>query len=136
MVTRSGSVDPGALLHLLRHGVSIEELDAALEHESGLAGLSGTSGDVRELGSSPDAELAVDVFTYRVACAIAAMTVPLGGIDALVFTAGIGEGSEDIRARICRRLEHHGVTEDKVIVVHAREDVIAARDARAVTAVT
>jgi acetate kinase len=123
MVTRSGSVDPGALLHLLRHGVSVDELDHALEHESGLYALSGTT-DVREVSG-----LALDVFTYRVAQAVASMAVALGGLDALVFTAGIGEHSEEIRTRIVSRLGFLG--DFSVHVVQAREDVIVARAVRA-----
>jgi acetate kinase len=102
MATRPGSVDPGALLYLLRHHLTLDELDYVLEHESGLAGLSGASADLRELQGSDDpaARLAVDVFTYRVAVAVGAMATALGGLDALVFTAGIGENSAEIRSRI------------------------------------
>jgi len=125
MVTRAGSVDPGALLHLLRNGVTIDELDHALEHESGIYALAGTK-DVREASG-----LALDVFTYRVAQAVAAMAVALGGIDGLVFTAGIGEHSEPIRSRIVERLRHLG--DFAVHIVEAREDVVAARAVRALT---
>jgi acetate kinase len=125
MVTRSGSVDPGALLHLLRNGVSLDELDHALEHESGIYALSGTT-DVREASV-----LALDVFTYRVAQAVAAMAVALGGLDALVFTAGIGEHSQPIRAHIVGRLAVLG--DFSVHVVEAREDVIVARAVRGLT---
>jgi acetate kinase len=124
MVTRSGSIDPGALLHLLRHGVSLDELDHALEHESGILALAGTD-DVREASG-----LAVDVFTYRVAQAVASMTVALGGLDALAFTAGIGEHSQPIRDRIVERLAFLG--DFAVHVVEAREDVIVARAVRAI----
>jgi acetate kinase len=152
MATRAGSVDPGILLHLLRHGVSIEELDAALEHESGLAGLSGISGDVRELEASdrPEAKLALELFTYRIAGAVASMAAALGGMDALAFTAGVGEHSAFVRGRVCARLEFLGVRLEaaangaavpdidvqasdsgvRVAVVRAREDVVAARAAR------
>ncbi|MBW8741045.1 MAG: acetate/propionate family kinase [Gaiellaceae bacterium] len=154
MATRSGSVDPGAVLHLARNGMSAEALERVLEHESGLAGLSGTSGDVRELERSAadddDARLALDVYTYRIASAVAGMTVPLGGLDALVFTAGVGEHSSFVRGRVCARLAHLGVVVDdtlnsgaepdadvqeagsraRVVLVHAREDVVAARAAR------
>ena len=146
MATRAGSVDPGALLHLLRtNAVSVEELDRALEHESGLLGLGGSE-DPRDL----EGTLALAVYTYRIAGAVAAMAVALGGIDALVFTAGVGEGSADVRARICARLGFLGVELDaaaneqaepdaeiaaaesaaRVVVVHAREDAVAARAAR------
>ena len=91
MTTRSGSVDPGALVYLLRErGLTVDELDHALEHESGLAALSGTSGDVRELD---DDGLALAVYVHRVAAAVAASAASLGGLDAIAFTGGIGEHS-------------------------------------------
>ena len=127
MVTRSGSVDPGALLHLLRHGVSLDELDHALEHESGIFALAGTK-DVREADG-----LALDIFTYRVAQAVASMAVALGGLDALAFTAGIGEHSQPIRDRIVERLAF--LDAFAVHVVRAREDVVIARAVRALVSV-
>jgi acetate kinase len=152
MATRAGSVDPGALVYLLRHHLSVESLDFALEHESGLAGLSGLSGDVRELQGSdqPRARLALDVFTYRIATAVGAMAVALDGLDALVFTAGIGEHSTSVREAVCSRLDFLGVELDpsanasvqpdavvsvsgsavRVTVLEAREDLVAAREAR------
>jgi len=152
MATRPGSVDPGALLYLLRHHLSLDDLDRMLEHESGLLGLSGLSGDVRELEESDlaAARRALDTFTYRVAAAVAAMAAPLGGLDALVFTAGIGENSASVRAAVCRRLAFLGVELDdernehavpdaevgrtgasvRVVVLRAREDLVAARAAR------
>jgi acetate kinase len=152
MGTRSGSIDPKIPLYLLRHGLlDLDEVEQELEHESGLRGLAGTD-HVRELEASdePEARLALAVFCHRVAAAVAAMATALGGLDALVFTAGIGEGSAPIRARICRRLRFLGVELDeranasaapdadlaaaaspvRVWVVHAREDAIAARAAR------
>ena len=130
MGTRPGSVDPGALLYLLRHGLTLDELDQALEHECGLLGLAG-SNHVQELERRDDAaaRLALEVFAYRVAGAIAAMTVALGGLDALVFTAGIGENSELVRRLVCERLG--GLGHFDVLVLHAREDLVAARAARA-----
>jgi acetate kinase len=146
MATRAGSVDPGALLHLLRTGaVTVDALDRALEHESGLLGLGGSE-DPRKL----EGTLALAVYTYRVAGAVAAMAVALGGLDALVFTAGVGEGSARVRADVCARLGFLGVELDeaanesaapdadiaspassvRVVVVHAREDVVAGRAAR------
>jgi acetate kinase len=130
MATRSGSVDPGALLYLLRNGlVTLGELEHGLEHESGLAGLSGDgSGDVRE--ASP---LAVDVFVYRVAAAVCAMACACGGIDALAFTGGIGEHAEAIRAKIVSRVDWLG--EFSVHVIPAREElVIAAATERVLSA--
>jgi acetate kinase len=152
MTTRAGSVDPGALLYLLRHHLTLDELDRMLEHESGLAGLSGVSGDVEELEQSeePGAKLALAVFAYRVATAAGALAVALDGLDALVFTAGIGEHSSAVRAAVCARLGVLGVELDaaaneqaepdaaispegaspRVIVLRAREDLVAARAAR------
>jgi acetate kinase len=152
MATRTGSFDPGALLYLLRHHQTADELSWTLEHESGLAGLSGRSGDVRELERVDDAaaRLALGVFCYRVATAIGAMTVALGGLDALVFTAGVGEHSARVRRDISARLGFLGVELDaeanqaaepdatispdgasvRVVVLRAREDVVAARAAR------
>jgi acetate kinase len=154
MATRAGSIDPEILLYLQRHGAaSPDELEQVLEHESGLLGLGG-SARVEELEASDDAaaQLALSVFTYRVAATVAAMTAALGGLDALVFTAGVGEGSALVRERVCARLGFLGVELDlranraaepeaevaaadsrvRVWVVHAREDVIAARAARGV----
>ena len=152
MATRPGTVDPGALIYLLRHHLTLGELDEMLEHESGLAGLSGLSGDVEQLESSdePTARLALGVFCYRVATAVGVMTTALGGVDALVFTAGIGENSAFVRAAVCERLRFLGVELDaeanagatpdatvsasdslvRVVVLEAREDVVAARATR------
>ncbi len=156
MATRAGSVDPGALLHLLRGGAGVEELDHALEQESGLLGLSGVSGDVRELehDGSEAAALALEVFCYRIAQAVAAMTVALGGLDGLVFTGGVGEHSAPVRADVCTRLRLLGVSLDaaanasavaggeiglpgavRVCVVEAREDLVIARAVRSTAGV-
>jgi acetate kinase len=157
MSTRSGAIDPEILLHLLRTGrLGVAELEQALEHESGLLGLSGISGRVEELAvsSSPEAGLALDVFTRRVAGAAAAMSASLGGLDALVFTAGIGENSAPVRAAVCARLKFIGIDLDtdankkarpdaaiaaagsrvSIHVIAAREDVVAAREARTLLA--
>jgi acetate kinase len=125
MATRSGSIDPGALLYLLREGLRTEEeLAAALEHESGLAGLSGGgSGDVRE--ASP---LAVDVFVHRVAAAVAAMAAACGGVDVLAFSGGIGEHAAGVRERIVERVRFLG--EFRVEVVPAREELVIAAETR------
>jgi acetate kinase len=125
MATRSGSVDPGALVYLLREGkLTVEELEHGLEHDSGLAGLSGGgSGDVRE--ASP---LALDVFVHRVAGAVGAMATALGGIDALAFTAGIGENAAEVRERIVERVRFLG--DFAVRVVPAREELVIARQVR------
>jgi acetate kinase len=156
MATRAGTVDPGALLYLLRGGVTREELDHTLEHESGLLALSGISGDVADLERSGGAGalFALEVLAYRVAAAVGAMVVALGGIDALVFTAGIGEHSARVRRDVCARLGFLGVELDterntdaqpdadvgspgssvRVVVIHAREELVAARAARALLA--
>jgi len=104
MGTRAGDLDPGAILYLLRNGTS--DLDDLLNHRSGLRGLSGISGDVRELeaSSDPNAQLALDVFAYRAAKYIASYCAALDGVDAIAFTAGIGEHSVSMRQRICDRL--------------------------------
>jgi acetate kinase len=124
MATRSGSVDPGALLYLLlQRGVSAEELEHALVHESGLLALGGSE-DVRKLRGA----LALDVFVHRVAGAVATMAAAMGGIDALAFTAGIGENSEEVRRRVTERVAFLG--DFRVEVVHAREDLVIARAVR------
>src|SRR5262245_12199883 len=123
MTTRSGSVDPGALLYLMRErGLSADDLDRALEHESGLAALSGTSGDVRELAED---SLALAVYVHRVTAAVAASAAALGGLDALVFTGGIGEHSALVRERVCQRLRFLG--DFDVQVVRSREELVIAR---------
>jgi acetate kinase len=125
MATRSGSVDPGALLYLLREGrLTVSELEDALERRSGLAALSGGgSGDVRE--ASP---LALDVFVQRIAGAVAAMAAACGGIDVLAFTGGIGEHADDVRERIIERAAFLG--DFRVEVVAAREELVIAAETR------
>jgi acetate kinase len=121
MATRSGSVDPGALLYLLRTGgLDADALERGLEHESGIAGLSGGgSGDIREAS-----ELALTVFVYRVGTAIGAMAVACGGVDVLAFTGGIGEHADGVRARIVERLAFLGDVD--VRVVPTREELVIA----------
>ena len=110
MGTRSGSVDPGILLHVLRRrGLSADRLAEVLDHESGLLGISGISGDMRELSAAAAAgneraRLAIDVFVRRAAAGIAVAATSLPRIDALVFTGGIGEHAADVRAEIVARL--------------------------------
>jgi acetate kinase len=104
MGTRPGALDPGVVLYLFQVlGLSAEEVEAILYKRSGLLGISGISSDMRELlcNSDPRARLAVNYFVYRVAKEIGAMCAVLGGLDGLVFTAGIGERSAEIRRRIC-----------------------------------
>jgi acetate kinase len=157
MATRSGSVDPGLLLWLLeRDAMSERELAEALEHESGLLALAG-SGDMREVlgrakNGEPAAQLALDVYVHRLRAGIAAMTSALGGLDALVFTGGVGERSAEIRARAAGGLGFLGIGIDgrrnasatgdceigaqdvpvRALVIAAREDLEIARQARAV----
>jgi acetate kinase len=123
MATRSGSVDPGALLYLLRERLLTErELEQALEHNSGLAGLSGgSSGDIRD--ASP---LALDVFVQRVAAAVASMAAACGGIDVLAFTGGIGENADHVRERIVERVRFLG--DFRVEVVPSREELVIAAE--------
>ena len=158
MTTRSGSVDPGALLYLLRErGLDADALEHALNYDSGLEALSGRSGGMREIEAAAcagdtQAALAVGVFVHRVAGSVAAMAAAAGGIDALVFTAGIGEGSWLVRERVSGQLDFLGIELDpagnreaepdgdvasrdsrvRVLVVRAREELVAARAARAV----
>jgi acetate kinase len=128
MTTRSGSVDPGALIHLLRErGVDAETLDHDLNFASGMKALAGGSGDMRDVDG-----LALDVFAYRVAAAIGAMAVALGGLDALVFTAGIGENSARVRAHVCGHLGFLGVELDDEANEHANPDCVVSRGAVAV----
>ncbi|MHB8834297.1 MAG: acetate/propionate family kinase [Candidatus Methylomirabilia bacterium] len=102
MGTRCGSLDPGVILHLLREGLTLPQLEDLLYHRSGLLGISGASHDMRELLASEEARaaLAVDFFVYRIVREIGSLAAALGGLDALVFTAGIGERAPTIRARV------------------------------------
>ena len=115
MGTRPGTVDPGVILHLFQGlGLSAKDVETILYKKSGLLGISGVSNDMRALLAStePDARLAVDYFVYRAAKEIGALTAALGGLDGLVFTAGIGENSPDIRKRICQASEWLGIELD------------------------
>jgi len=115
MGTRGGDVDPGALLHLMRHaGMTYDDLDRILNKESGLKGLSGKSNDMREVlaaaeGGDMRCKMALSVFCYRVKKYIGAYVAALGGLDVLIFTGGIGENSPEIRARICQGMEVFGI---------------------------
>ncbi len=153
MGTRSGSVDPGLLLHVLRHkGLSADDLDRVLNRESGLLGVSGVSGDMREVqaarAGNARARLAFDVFVHRLRQTIGAMAATLGGIDSLVFTAGIGEHSAEVRAAACRDLGFLGLEIDpqanagckpdadiaapqsrgRILVIATREDLTVVRE--------
>jgi len=127
MGTRAGDVDPGVLLYLLRQGKSEADLDDLLNHRSGLLGVSGRSGDVRELegaarGGDARAELALELSAYRVAKYVGAYAAALGGVDALTFTAGIGEHSASMRSRICSRLAFLGIELDDALNRAAHTD--------------
>lgn len=154
MGTRSGSVDPGILTHLMRRmNLSGEEIDDALNKKSGLLGISGVSGDMREIvgamkQGNKRAELAFKIFVHRLRSGIGAMAAVLGGVDALVFTAGIGENSSEVRASACNDMDFLGVRLDaqknakpvldaeisgagsrvRVFVIRAQEDWAIARE--------
>src|SRR5689334_13220565 len=116
MGTRPGSLDPGVVLHLFQSlNLSAKEVETLLYKKSGLSGISGISHDMRDLlgRNEPSARLAVDYFVYRAAKEIGALTAALGGIDALVFTAGIGENSPEIRQRICAASAWLGIELDQ-----------------------
>ena len=118
MGTRCGDIDPGLVLYLLRERkIELNDLDDVLNHKSGLAGLAeGSGGDMRKLeaaGSGGDAEFALQSFAYSVRKYIGSYASVLGGVDALVFTGGIGESSADVRERICRGFEFMGVQIDE-----------------------
>jgi acetate kinase len=118
MGTRSGAVDPGILTFLMReHQLDGPGLDKVLNQDSGLLGISGISGDMRDILTAmgdghPRAKLAFDIYVHRLQSAIGAMAAVLGGIDALVFTAGVGENSPDVRAAACAPLEFLGLKLD------------------------
>jgi acetate kinase len=160
MATRSGSVDPGLVLWLADHvGMPPAELAATLEHRSGLLGLAGTA-DMREIlagaaAGEPRARLALEVYLHRLRASIAAMTAALGGLDAIVFTGGVGERSAAIRAMAAECLGYLGIEIDparneapvaadreigapgarvRALVIESREDVQIAADVRAVLA--
>jgi acetate kinase len=161
MATRSGSVDPGLLIWLLRHGgLGLDEVSDGLEHAAGLAGLAGLpdgSGDMRQVraaaeAGSPAARLAIGVHAHRLRREIAAMAAAMNGLDALVFTGGIGEHQPQVRAEAADRLAFLGVDIDparnqtavpdadistpsaavRTLVITAREDLEITRQARGV----
>ncbi len=116
MGTRTGDIDPGALLHLLRAGMSADELDVLLNKRSGLLGMAG-SNDMRDVraaaeSGSEDAALALQVYAHRVRHYLGAYLVELGGADAIVFTAGVGENNPALRAEVCAGLEWFGIEID------------------------
>ncbi len=154
MGTRSGSVDPGILTYLMRQShLSGEQLDNLLNKRSGLLGISGMSGDMREILAAikkghERAQLAFDIYLHRLQSGIGAMIAVLGGIDALIFTAGVGENSPEVRAAACENLRYTGLRLDlkknaqsppdqdvsvadspaRIVIVSAQEDWEIARD--------
>lgn len=157
MGTRSGSVDPGALLHLQRrHALSPEQIDEELNRGSGLLGLSGLSSDFREVdraarGGNTRAATALAVYAGRVKEAVGALAARLGGLDTLLFTGGVGENAADLRRSVCTGLEFMGIEIDpqrnsgaradcdiaaaaspvRVLVLHTREEYSIAVETRA-----
>jgi acetate kinase len=125
MATRSGDLDPGVLLYLARtRGLDPDAISRAVNVDGGLAGLSGTTGDMRTLldrsKDDPRAAEAVEVFCYQVRKAIGAFAATLGGVDAIVFTGGIGEHAATVRARVCETLAWCGVRlDDARNIAHA-----------------
>jgi acetate kinase len=156
MATRSGSVDPGAILWAQRRGsLGVAEVERALDRESGLLGLSGISADMREVLGAAErgqgrARLALDVYSHRLRALVGAMSAALDGLDVLVFTGGIGEHAAPVRSAACAGLGFLGVGLDEernqaavpdsvvssgdskvaVLVVAAREDLQIAREVR------
>jgi len=133
MATRSGSVDPGILTHVqLHHGLAPKDIEEALNRHSGLLGVSGISGDMRAVQAAARdgnerARLALDVYAHRVRQAIGALAVTLGGVDALVFTAGVGENSPEVRGAACRGLECLGLELDADANARCQPDADVAR---------
>jgi acetate kinase len=116
MGTRCGAIDPGVLLYLMdQRGMDARAIERLIYSQSGLLGVSGTSSDMRKLLGSDDprAKLAVDLYVYRVRRELGSLAAALGGLDALVFTAGIGENSPVVRERICRDAEWLGLELDR-----------------------
>ncbi len=154
MGNRSGSVDPGILTYLMREGrLQAQEIDDVLNKESGLLGISGISGDMREILASMKqghsrAKLAFDIYVHRLQAGIGAMVAVLGGIDVLVFSAGVGENSAEVRDATCKQLGFLGVKLDdaanarhptdrdiaapnsavRVLIIRAQEDWAIARE--------
>lgn len=158
MGSRSGAIDPGIVTYLIEHrGLSAAQIDDALNHDSGLLGISGISGDMREIiaaraGGDSRAELAFDLFVARLRDGIVTMAAALGGIDALLFTGGIGEHSREVRAAVCQSLRWIGIEISgevneaaqadsfispenaaiAILVIHTEEELMVARETRRV----
>ncbi len=151
MGSRSGSIDPGVVLYLMREGnQSIDEIEQVLNKKSGLLGISGVSSDLRQVTSSQTerSKLAIDTYVHRLRSGIGAMMASLGGLDAIVFTAGVGENSAMIRSRACEAFRWLGIEIDaeknqsshldqdiaapsstvRILVIHTQEDWAIAQD--------
>ncbi len=153
MATRSGAVDPSILIHVLRHkGLTADDLERVLNHESGLLGVSGVSGDMRQVHAAARgdarARLALEVYAHRLRQTIGGFAATLGGVDALVFTAGVGEHDAEMRTAACRGLECLGLELDaaanagckpdadvaspasrgRILVIATREDLTIVRE--------
>jgi acetate kinase len=121
MGTRCGSIDPGIILHLLREGkYTVAEIDRVLNFESGLLGVSGISHDLREIDraielGNPRAKLALDLYIHLLSNKISALLPELGGLDVLIFTAGVGENHAGVRAAVAEKLAFLGVRIDPVL---------------------
>ena len=133
MATRCGTIDPSIVLHVQQHhGLTAQQVETALNRESGLLGVSGISADMRQIlaaakAGQERAKLALDIYTRRVRQAIGAFAVTMGGIDALVFTAGVGEHAAEVRESICGGLECLGLELDKEVNATCRPDADVAR---------
>jgi acetate kinase len=162
MGTRCGSIDPSIVLHVQQHrGLSADQVEKALNHESGLLGVSGVSADMREVlaaakSGNSQAELALATYAHRVRQTIGAYAVTLGGVDALVFTAGVGEHAAAVREAICRGLECVGLKLDvranadrrpdadvatagsagRILIIATREDITMLEEVVRVCSVT
>lgn len=154
MGSRSGAIDPGIIIHLLRQSdLTPEKLDDILNRNSGLKGISGVSGDMRQIGEAISqgnerSQLAFDIYVHRLRAGIGAMLASLGGLDALIFTAGVGENSAVVRAAVCEVFGFIGLRLDgeknlnspidadiaavdsavRVLVIHTQEDWEIARE--------
>jgi acetate kinase len=138
MGTRCGALDPGVVLHLIRaYGMDTDAIEAMLYHESGLKGVSGISNDMRDLLASDDprAAQAVDLFVWHIARELGALTAVLGGLDAFVFTAGIGERSPEIRDQVCARAAWLGIALDPAANRAGERRISSARSKVAVFAI-
>ena len=133
MGTRSGSIDPGALLHVEQHhGLTAAQLDRVLNHDSGLLGVSGVSADMRQVMDAAEsgnalAQLAIAIYARRVRQAIGALAVTMGGVEAVVFTAGVGEHAWQVRQAICHGLDCLGLRLDSEQNAHCSPDADVSR---------